>query len=863
MRYFIVILLIFTQLKMFATHNRAGEITYKQISALTYEVTVTTFTYSLSNADRPELEVAWGDNSLTIVSRVQEILLPNNYQKNVYIGQHTYPGPGTFVIVVEDPNRNYGVNNIPNSVNVVFSIKTILQINPEIGFNNTPILLNPPIDKAAKGRLFIHNPAAYDPDGDSISYKLGICTGENGQEIQGYTLPLASNSISIDEITGDLIWDVPIITGIYNVAIVIEEWRYNKKIGKIVRDMQIEVIESNNHPPIITTAKKICVGVDTTITFPVNATDVDNDNITLIGTGGPLYLANSPAEFSQPVIGHGSVSSNFLWNTKCSHVRKQNYQVTFKATDDYYDLNLVDLKNVLINVIGPAPENLTLEPASNYIKLNWNRNYCTEAVGYYIYRKVSPSGFIPDTCEIGVPSYTGYERIAKLNGYNDTTYIDNNNGSGLLQGYEYCYMVTSFWDDGAEGYASDEVCSPLVRGIPVITNVSINYTDVTNGSVYLAWAKPIEFDSINAPGPYKYLIYRSNDLWGNNLQLIDSLSGINDTLFTDTLLNTKDTPISYKVEFYNDESGNRFLIGAPQVASSVYLKTYPDDNSLTLKFEKNIPWINDFYIVYKLNALTSSFDSIGVTYTEEFIDDSLKNGDSYCYKVESSGGYKVNNIINPILNFSQEQCGIPKDTTSPCQPCVYAISNCDSAYHQLSWSNPNIICSNDIIKYNIYYKSTLNGNYELIFTTQNNTDTTFKYYPKASMAGCYLVSAVDSFANESQLVLNFCIDNCSYYELPNVFSPDGDGKNDYFRPGPYKFVEKIDLKIFNRWGVLVFQTDDPDINWNGNYIENNKPVTDGVYYYICDVYEQRLTGLEPLTLLGFIHVFNNKQKTTE
>ncbi|OFX18372.1 MAG: hypothetical protein A2033_14085 [Bacteroidetes bacterium GWA2_31_9] len=526
-------------------------------------------------------------------------------------------------------------------------------------------------------------------------------------------------------------------------------------------------------------------------------------------------------------------------------------------------MNLVDLKNVLISVIGPAPENLTLEPSNNYIKLSWNRNYCPEAVGYYIYRKVSPSGFIPDTCEIGVPSYTGYERIAKLNSYNDTLYIDNNNGSGLLQGYEYCYMVTSFWDDGAEGYASDEVCSPLVRGIPVITNVSINYTDVTNGSVYLAWAKPIEFDSINAPGPYKYLIYRSNDLYGLNLQLIDSLSGINDTLFTDTILNTKDTPISYKVEFYNDESGNRFLIGAPQVASSVYLKTYPDDNSLTLRFEKNIPWINDFYIVYKLNTLTSSYDSIGVTYTEEFIDDSLKNGDSYCYKVESSGGYKVNNIINPILNFSQEQCGIPKDTISPCQPSVYAISNCDSAYHQLSWSNPNNICSNDVFKYNIYYKSTLNGNYVLIFTTQNSTDTTFKYYPKASMAGCYLVSAVDSFANESQLVSNFCIDNCSYYELPNVFSPDGDGKNDYFRPGPYKFVEKIDLKIFNRWGVLVFQTDDPDINWNGNYIENNKPVTDGVYYYICDVYEQRLTGLEPRTLLGFIHVFNNKQKTTE
>ena len=52
-----------------ATHNRAGEITYRQISELTYEVTVTTFTYTLSAADRDELEISWGDNSSTIAPK--------------------------------------------------------------------------------------------------------------------------------------------------------------------------------------------------------------------------------------------------------------------------------------------------------------------------------------------------------------------------------------------------------------------------------------------------------------------------------------------------------------------------------------------------------------------------------------------------------------------------------------------------------------------------------------------------------------------------------------------------------------------------------------------------------------------------
>jgi len=138
---FIFLCLVF--FNAIATHNRAGEITYRQISDLTFEVTVTTFTYTLSKADRPSLDVEWGDNSLTNVARISETFLPNDYKKNVYVSQHTYPGPGAYRIIVQDPNRNLGVENIPNSVNVVFSISTILIVNSAIGRNSTPVLLNP------------------------------------------------------------------------------------------------------------------------------------------------------------------------------------------------------------------------------------------------------------------------------------------------------------------------------------------------------------------------------------------------------------------------------------------------------------------------------------------------------------------------------------------------------------------------------------------------------------------------------------------------------------------------------------------------------------------------------------------------
>ncbi|MBC8147377.1 MAG: gliding motility-associated C-terminal domain-containing protein, partial [Bacteroidetes bacterium] len=252
---------LFVSFNSIITHNRAGEITYKQISELKYEVTVITYTATGPGqvADRPNLDVNWGDGTLSVVARIEEIKLPNYYKRNKYVWQHTFPGPGSYEIVVEDPNRNRNVSNIPNSVNVVFSIKTILMINPAIGYNSTPVLLNPPVDKAALNHVFIHNPAAFDPDGDSLSYKLSICRGENGAEIPGYTLPPSSRSFYVDEISGDLVWDSPTELGVYNVAMAIEEWRQGIKIGVINRDMQIEVYETDNMPPEIDSIAPVCV----------------------------------------------------------------------------------------------------------------------------------------------------------------------------------------------------------------------------------------------------------------------------------------------------------------------------------------------------------------------------------------------------------------------------------------------------------------------------------------------------------------------------------------------------------------------------------------------------------------------------
>jgi len=324
-------------LQLHATHNRAGEITLTQIDELTYQIQITTFTYTLSQADRDDLEVQWGDNTFSFAPRVELVKLPNYYQRNIYITQHTFPGPGVYEIVVQDPNRNDGVKNIPNSVNVIFSIKTTIMINPELGPNSTPVLLNPPIDRAAYGQIFIHNPAAYDPDGDSISYKLTICTEQDGRPIEGYTLPPASDTLFIDPYTGDLTWITPSDTGWFNIAIDVEEWRHGVKIGNIVRDMQIEVYNTDNHAPVQTDPGNYCIEAGSVLTVDIEATDEDNDSIQQWATGGPFVVEVSPATYTvdeaSATIGYSR--ARFEWKTDPTHVRKQYYTVVFKAEDSH------------------------------------------------------------------------------------------------------------------------------------------------------------------------------------------------------------------------------------------------------------------------------------------------------------------------------------------------------------------------------------------------------------------------------------------------------------------------------------------------------------------------------------------------
>jgi len=843
---------------LFATHNRAGEIIVCHVGGLEYEITVITHTKLSAPADRPELEINYGDSPIwdTIARTDTQDFPLQDLRRSEYVTRHVYSGAGQFLIQIDDQNRNGGVINVPNSIAQSFSVQTLLRISPITGNNCSARFLNSPIQDACLNQPWVHNSVAFDPDGDSLSFEPAICLGRFGQPIPGYSYP--SPNYSIDPITGTITWISPPLAGEYNIAFIVREWRRRNgtwyEVGYVMRDMQITVVPCNNQPPQISNKNDTCVVAGTLLNFNVQASDPNGfQNVQLEALGQPFTLGTSPASFIEPSVGN-PVNGVFNWNTVCAHVRTQPYLVVFNATDNGQPVQLQAYETMNIKVVGPAPQNPLATPVGNTIELQWDQSPCANAVRYFIYRRSGQYGYTPDHCELGVPAYTGYVQIGTNEGVGNTSFTDNDD---LVIGNQYCYMVVAVFPDGAESYASVEFCAILDRQVPVITKVSVGVTDVTQGVDTVEWSNAYDLDTIARPGPYRFNLYRGTGFTTAN-QLIwtspdHAFLAHPDTSFIVTGLDTRSQAYVYRVELVGraDQTPPE-VIGSSSVASSVFISTEPNDEQLTISWNLNTPWTNTSYEVFRDNG--GVWQSIGTSATSSYLDTGLVNGQEYCYLVISTGAYSDVSIVSPLLNWSQEVCGIPVDRTPPCAPTVVIENDCERPLNTLSWNNPNASCADDTEQYRVYFTDSIGGAFQLIATIYGAENTTFTHVNGSSVAGCYQVTAIDTVGNESAFVQAVCGDNCPEYTLPNIFTPNGDGRNDLFGPFPYRGVELIDLQIFNRWGKVVFTTNDPDIDWKGTYLDSNSPLPDGVYYYVCQVTFKRLAGDEPVELKGYVHI---------
>lgn len=133
------------------------------------------------------------------------------------------------------------------------------------------------------------------------------------------------------------------------------------------------------------------------------------------------------------------------------------------------------------------------------------------------------------------------------------------------------------------------------------------------------------------------------------------------------------------------------------------------------------------------------------------------------------------------------------------------------------YSNPTPAAQ--FYKWSIYHSS------ELI-VTRNDKDIRYTF----SEPGSYRVvcSVNNATCASDSMEVTVAVAE-SYLAVPNVFTPNGDGKNDEFRVA-YRSLRDFHIWVYNRWGKLVYESTDPAKGWDGNI--NGRPAAEGAYFYV-------------------------------
>jgi hypothetical protein len=382
----------------------------------------------------------------------------------------------------------------------------------------------------------------------------------------------------------------------------------------------------------------------------------------------------------------------------------------------------------------------------------------------------------------------------------------------------------------------------------------------------------------------------------------------------DVGLDTEREKYNYRVVAF---AANGAELDVSATASTVRVEAESQLNKIQLTWSAFVPWSNQRQLtpnkhrIYRGPEGASDdqlvlIDSVDVS-TNGFVyvdgnTTPLTPNQVYCYKIMTRGGYGNPQIKEPLINFSQRICAQPGDEEAPCVPeapiAVNAI-NClaiteddlcskNVFENTIRWKAPeDPNCSLDVSFYRVYVAATTASSSDQYLMIAETRETVYVDKDLSSYARCYRIAAVDRSNNESEKSEPLCIDNCPNFELPNVFTPNGDQCNDVFAayhardfyfivdgeqeipicPGEVnvspsqctRFVSGVTFKVFNRWGkeVYTYKSGSENtiyINWDGRAADGSDLAT-GIYYWVADV---TYITVDPTrknkTIKGWVHL---------
>lgn len=137
----------------------------------------------------------------------------------------------------------------------------------------------------------------------------------------------------------------------------------------------------------------------------------------------------------------------------------------------------------------------------------------------------------------------------------------------------------------------------------------------------------------------------------------------------------------------------------------------------------------------------------------------------------------------------------------------------------------------------VNFTNTSSGNGPLTsYWNFGNGDTSIVTDPHETFtnSGSYAVTLVITDANgckDTAMTTIIVTDAPVVVIIPNVFTPNGDGINDVFSVTGVG-ISNFNCRIYDRWGIFLYEWSDLKGGWDGKNTSNGKDVTDGTYYYI-------------------------------
>lgn len=852
-RLIFVCLLMLFQATLWGKHLVGGTLYYELVSkngaSNTYRVTIELYrdctpgNTQFDEPDRMYIGVFRGDNKMyvksvenvmrTYLAQVNPILdpcvkTPTNlcYEKAVYVGTVSLPViQAGYYLTWGRCCRNATIANIVNPENTGMSLEAYI---PDMSKdNNAPVFAKDPPTFVCANRAFSSDMSATDKDGDSLVYALSIpLTDGTPDQPLPYPTPPPHDPIfwqqpyNINNILGGnppmqinpqtgVISAVPPNIGQFVYCVTVTEYRNGVKLSEVRRDIQINVVpcEANN-PPITVVKPSEQVNQDTLffyagedMCFDFDITDTNGSGYKpdtlkieafgdLLAPGGNSIIPPY-ATFSAPAKALSPAKASLCWATECNQVGEGKFTIRVTDQNDCPGPNVVNKTYHFVLLPGRAtPPDIRCVSVTgpDQITLTW---------------KVPPQNKLRGFQGYVLQRYTGtsWQAIDTIMDVLQSTYVDNNALNAYSQQYCYRLATAKVCPNPFVGQAGQEGCSILVGATPISSveaEANWNGYNIWTPPNYQLWANPVGQPAtfVSTIPSDTFASYLGCTFEGYlTIQLKDPLTGCtvqsapsNTLTLTDLVAPDIDLCVASVEE---DDSGVRLNWGKFEGDDFRYYRVYRANRGA-----------NNFSLIAELKDINDTTYSDKTALVDEL---------AYCYYVEKS-----------------DLCGNVQKTGKDCTILLKGRGEDYQVF--LNWQNytgwePG---ANNVE----LWKTDPNGVMQNLYQNLGFGETSYRDLEVVNEVAeyCYRVKNTRSDTPKCTEAWSnaVCITFSPTLFFPNAFTPNGDGRNDFFVcSGVY--AQQFEMTIYNRWGTLVFYTTAQSEGWDG-YIEG-VPAPEGVYVF--------------------------------